>query len=140
MKHYLSPTGGLYAYEMDGSQDHLIPADFVAATDAQVQAIQHPQPPAPTLNQIIARFTDAVQAHLDAFAATWRYESILSAASYANSTVPQFKSEALALVAWRDQVWNACYIALAAVQAGTQSMPTSPTAFIATLPAIPARP
>jgi len=42
MKHYLSPNGQLYAYELDGSQDDLIPADFVPATVAQVQTIQNP--------------------------------------------------------------------------------------------------
>jgi hypothetical protein len=50
MKHYISPTGELYAYELDGSQDDLIPADFVFATDEQVQAIQNP---APTAEQVI---------------------------------------------------------------------------------------
>jgi len=42
MKHYLSPTGMLWAYEPDGSQDHLIPDDFTPATAEQVQAIQNP--------------------------------------------------------------------------------------------------
>jgi len=81
-----------------------------------------------------------VQAALDAQAVAWNYESILSAASYANSTVPQFQHEAAALIAWRDQVWQACYTAEAAIQAGTQPMPASPAAFVATLPAAPARP
>jgi hypothetical protein len=137
MKHYLSPAGQLFAYESNGSQDDLIPPDFVLATDSQVQAIQNP---VPTLAQVVFAFESAVQAHLDTFAATWRYESILSAASYANSTVPSFKAEALALMAWRDQVWAQCYTELAAVQAGTQPMPASPSAFIATLPASPTRP
>lgn len=42
MKHYISPTGELFAYELDGSQDDLIPNDYTLATDAQVQAIQNP--------------------------------------------------------------------------------------------------
>ena len=45
MKHYLSPTGALYAYELDGSQDEYVPADFVLATPEQVQAIQNPPQP-----------------------------------------------------------------------------------------------
>lgn len=44
MKHYISPTGALYAYAADGSQDEHIPADFVPATAEQVQAIQNPAP------------------------------------------------------------------------------------------------
>jgi hypothetical protein len=51
MKHYISPAGSLFAYELDGSQDDLIPADFVLATDAQVQAIQNP---VPSLKETIA--------------------------------------------------------------------------------------
>lgn len=137
MKNYISPLGDFYGYELDGSQDHLIPADYRLATDAELYAHQHPTP---TLDQIVASYESAVQAHLDTFAGTWRYESILSAASYANSTVGQFKAEALALIAWRDAVWNSCYTTLSAVQAGTQAMPASPAAFIAILPAAPARP
>ena len=73
--------------------------------------------------------------HLNLLAVT-----LLAGATYATSTVPQFKAEALALVAWRDQVWAQCYIELASVQAGTQAMPASPEAFIATLPAVPVKP
>ena len=39
MKHYKSPDNAIYAYELDGSQDHLIPADFVAITDEEAKAI-----------------------------------------------------------------------------------------------------
>lgn len=38
MKHYRSPNGGVFAYESDGSQDDLIPGDFVALSDSEVQA------------------------------------------------------------------------------------------------------
>jgi len=41
MKHYLSPTNQIYAYELDGSQDHLIPNDFTAITDAQATTIRN---------------------------------------------------------------------------------------------------
>ncbi|MDE2105942.1 MAG: hypothetical protein KGL39_52455 [Patescibacteria group bacterium] len=99
-----------------------------------------PPAPAPTQAQIIASFEAAVQNWLDTTAQSWQYESILSAASYAASTVQKFKDEAAALIAWRDAVWNACYTAEAAIQAGTQAMPASTAAFIATLPQVPARP
>lgn len=35
MKHYKAPNGDLYAYELDGSQDHLIPEDYVLLTDSE---------------------------------------------------------------------------------------------------------
>ena len=40
MKHYKSPNNKVYAYELDGSQDHLIPADFVAITNKEADAIR----------------------------------------------------------------------------------------------------
>jgi hypothetical protein len=112
------------------SQADLLPGETYSDT----------QPALPTTAPTVSDFENAVQTWLDAGAQAWRYESILSAASYANSTVQQFKNEALALIAWRDNVWNNCYGILAAVQGGTQPMPASPAALIATLPQQPARP
>lgn len=94
----------------------------------------------PTFAEVVSVYNNAVQAHLDSFAASWRYVSILSAASYANSTIPQFQAEAQALILWRDQTWLSCYNTLAAVEAGIEPMPESPEALIATLPAAPDRP
>ena len=39
MKHYKDTNGDLFAYEEDGSQDHLIPADYVAITEAQARSL-----------------------------------------------------------------------------------------------------
>ena len=36
MKHYLSPDNKVFAYEADGSQDHLIPDNYTPITQAQV--------------------------------------------------------------------------------------------------------
>ena len=105
-----------------------LPAD-VAASNQQIQQ-----------TQIIASYESAVQSMLDAFAQSWQYESILSAASYSASTVTKFQHEANVLIAWRDQVWSACYTSMVAIQGGTMAMPVSPAAFIATLPASPSRP
>ena len=41
MKHYLSPTNQIFAYELDGSQDHLIPRNYRAITDAQANTIRN---------------------------------------------------------------------------------------------------
>jgi len=38
MKLYKSPNNEIYAYELDGSQDHLIDKDFVALTQAEIDA------------------------------------------------------------------------------------------------------
>jgi hypothetical protein len=95
-----------------------------------------PEPKAPT----VADFEVAVQGWLDQTAKAWQYESILSAASYAASTVPKFKAEAAALIAWRDAVWSACYATMDAVQAGTQAAPATTAALLASLPTAPGRP
>jgi len=137
MFYYQAPDNSLHALDSQAFE-YLLPAGSKSITAAQYTTLT--APPAPTAAQIIAQFETAVQDYLDTFAQTWNYESILSAASYANSTVAQFKNEALALIAWRDEVWSSCYAAEAAIQAGTQAMPASPAAFIATLPATPTKP
>ena len=38
MKLYKSPDGEVYAYELDGSQDYLIPSDFVVMTEEEIDA------------------------------------------------------------------------------------------------------
>lgn len=43
MKHYKSPDNSIYAYELDGSQDHLIPSNFVEITQEEANAILEAQ-------------------------------------------------------------------------------------------------
>tara|TARA_Y100001951_G_C11126131_1_gene175595 strand:- start:16 stop:285 length:270 start_codon:yes stop_codon:yes gene_type:complete len=40
MKHYKNSDNVIYAYEPDGSQDHLIPDDYIAITDEEADAIR----------------------------------------------------------------------------------------------------
>lgn len=46
MKLYKSPEDKIYAYEEDGSQDHLIPASFISVTTEQADKIRY-TPPTP---------------------------------------------------------------------------------------------
>ena len=39
MKLYKSPTNQIYAYEADGSQDNLIPMDYIAVTEQEANNI-----------------------------------------------------------------------------------------------------
>lgn len=55
MKHYKSPTGSVHAYELDGSQDHLIDAAMTLMTGAQVEAHRNPPAPVPTPLQTLAK-------------------------------------------------------------------------------------
>jgi hypothetical protein len=74
MKYYKSPSNSVYAYELNGSQDHLIPADFVAINNEEADAIREAQAQAnyaewlanqPTKEEQIAQ----LQAQIDALKA-----------------------------------------------------------------------
>lgn len=74
----------------------------------------------------------AVQAHIDATAVARLYDSGTSCASYISSTNPVWASEAMAFVAWRDEVWALVYGLWAAPP---EPIPT-PGELVASLPAI----
>ena len=74
--------------------------------------------------QTIAIYTAAVQKRLDNFAQSRGYDNMLSAATYATSTIAKFAAEGRAAVDARDSTWAACYAVLAAVQSGDRDMPT----------------
>lgn len=77
-----------------------------------------PQPP-----DLQAVIVAAAQARLDDFARTRAYDGILSACTYAASTVPKFASEGQAAVNGRDATWAKLYEILAEVQAETRQAP-----------------
>jgi hypothetical protein len=81
-------------------------------------------PPAPAALPDVSDYTAAVQAMLDAKPRERRYDGILSAATYATSTVPKFKAEGQACVEWRDAVWARCYDLMADVEAGKLARPS----------------
>ena len=72
-----------------------------------------------------ASIVSQVQAKLDNFAKTRNYDGILSACTYATSTIPQFKAEGQKCVELRDATWSALYGLLADVNAGSTPAPTS---------------
>lgn len=73
---------------------------------------------------IIQEVTRHVQNMLDNFARTRGYDNIVSASSYANSTVAQFAAEAARCITLRDQCWATCYTIMEDVKAGKRPMPT----------------
>lgn len=137
--YYSATTGGFYDAAIHGNN---VPGDAVEITEAEHAALLEGQsqgkriaadaagrpvlqdPPPPTPEQIITAYTAAVQAHLDAFAQTRNYDGILSAATYATSTVPKFKAEGQYAVEARDATWAKCYEVLAEVEVGTRPTPT----------------
>lgn len=79
--------------------------------------------PMPT-EAIIAAVTAAVQQRLDAFARTHAYDGILSACTYATSTVSKFAVEGQYAVEARDATWATCYQIMGDVLQGLRHMPT----------------
>lgn len=64
------------------------------------------------------------QVRLDQFARLKNYDGILSACTYATSSIPKFAAEGQHAVDVRDATWVALYSFMAQVIAGTAAMPT----------------
>lgn len=70
-------------------------------------------------NEIVA----GVQNRLDTFAQSRNYDNIMSACTYASSSIPKFQAEGQQAVLLRDQTWAACYQILEDAQTGAIPMP-----------------
>ena len=79
-------------------------------------------PDQPSLQE---RVVTATQQRLDDFARTRNYDGILSACTYATSTVQKFSTEGQYAVQVRDATWAALHALLGEVQAGTRPAPAS---------------
>lgn len=99
MKYY-KLNNEVYAYELDGSQDHLI-GDKVAMTDNEVRI--HLNPPK-TPEEVKAEIEQAIQNMLDDKAKELRYDNMMSARSYVGFENP-FQTEAQALAVWCANCW-----------------------------------
>lgn len=80
-------------------------------------------------------YTNAIQKHLDDVAKARQYNDALSLASYKDSTITQWASEAATFIAWRDSVWVYAYTELQKVQNNLRQQPTVEQ-FIQELPVI----
>lgn len=79
---------------------------------------------------------DRVQDRLDAFARTRNFDGILSACTYATSSVPNFQEDGQRAVDLRDATWAKTYEILAEVQAGERAIPASYEAIEPELPTL----
>lgn len=148
---FAKSTNGFYSISIHAPEQ--IPTDAVEISDKDYALLLEGQasgkqiaadekgrpflqtPPPPTVAEIIATYTGAIQKRLDDFARTRNYDGILSAATYATSVVPKFKAEGQYAVEARDATWAKGYEILAAVEAGTRPLPTL-EALAAELPAL----
>lgn len=71
-----------------------------------------------------AEITAATQQRLDDFARTRNYDGILSACTYASSTVTKFRNEGQYCVDARDATWAKLYQIMDEADAGTRPVPT----------------
>jgi hypothetical protein len=85
--------------------------------------------------QIIKRLESALDAHLDAVAQSYRYESIRTMVTYALSTNPQFAAEGNAGLQLRDAVYTRGIEVIEEVEAGERNVPTEEE-LIALMPSI----
>lgn len=86
--------------------------------------------PLPTVEQ----YRRAIQTLIDAKAKGLQYDSGATLASYVNSTIEKWATEAQAFVAWRDAVWLYALAELDKVKNGDREQP-SIEEFLAELPA-----
>lgn len=74
---------------------------------------------------LIKAYTEATQLRLDNFAISRGYDNILSACTYATSTVPKFRTEGQYCVEARDATWAKLLDILTQVETNTRSVPAS---------------
>lgn len=92
--------------------------------------------PAPVARALtVTDFADAIQGLVDATARSRGYADGVTLASYKDSTVAAWASEATAFIAWRDLVWLSAYVLLGEANRGELENPTIDS-ILAKLPAI----
>ena len=130
MRYQLTGTGAIYHRHELGdafptvslpngelSQDSLELLGLVTVPD---------EPPPPLKPEMVQEIIVAnVQRRLDRFAQERGYDNILSACTYAASSVPQFAQDGKTCVDARDHTWAALYELLAQVKLGLVAIPHS---------------
>lgn len=91
------------AFVPDGSSQWAQYQEWLAAG-----GVCDPVPPI-TFAEAVADYEAGVQAWMDGVAGQNGYASVVSCASYANSSNAQWKADAAAIIAWRDALWEAAY-------------------------------
>lgn len=110
-------------YGMEGYEAFVSDSNTTLNDDGSITFVP-PELVRETAEQIQARYTQAAQKALDAFAQTRGYDGILSACSYYMSTDSQFEAEADYCMKLRDATWRKAYEILDKVKAGEMPVPT----------------
>lgn len=88
-----------------------------------------------TIEQITQKIRLLIYDNIDDFVKNWGYFSVVTAVSYVSSTNPQYAADAVAIVAWRDQVWSWFYGEISNI-----TVNTDPQTFILNMPSPPEKP
>ncbi len=92
--------------------------EIVPLSPSEIEAAQQAYAAENTPQKIQARLEAAVQRYMDERARSRGYDSVFTAATYAEEpAVAQFQLEGRAFRAWRSSVWGYCYAQLAAATA-----------------------
>jgi hypothetical protein len=132
MRYFRDTSNKVHGY------DETIPSQLPymqKAIDAGWLEITGSWPPSETQQQAQNRLSPSVTSAVNDGAQSWGYDSIESAVSYVTSSNSQYVKEAQAMSKWRDDVWAWAIPALASVQPNT-----TVGAFLANIPAVPAKP
>lgn len=113
------PVWGWIPFTADPSDVEPLGAQVFNA--ARPTATEYVAPVEPPLSpaELIDTYRQALQARIDATARERGYENGYALASYALSTIPEWRAEAEAFIAWRDRAWVEALDAAAQVEAGT---------------------
>lgn len=119
MNYYKDVSGNVYAYD-DEQVEQGLQGSLQEMTEEEVEA--HKNPPL-TQEQIVARYTHALERFYDSKAAERRYDSRLTCALRAGYAGP-FYEEGAAFAVWMDNCNVYAYQVMAEVQDGSRPMPS----------------
>jgi hypothetical protein len=104
--------------------------DWSPAEEEAVRVALGLAPPAMSAAQRTAAGVAAIERWLDETAQALGYNNLVTAVSYAGSSIDLWRRQAQALASWRDAVWHAAIALIAA----PEQLPPSQAALIAQLP------
>jgi hypothetical protein len=116
MKYYKDADGNIYAYELDGSSDHLIPPGHVRLTPEEENEVENPTQ---SDDQIKAILHVGINVHLNEKAQSFGFESIVTAVTYADEPAEiNCQCYGRALREWRSLCWRVVFDAMNEWEAG----------------------
>ena len=101
MKYYKDQGNRIFAFEEDGSQDHLIKDNFIKITENEVISLTTP---IVTDEQKMNNISNAIQNMLDSKAIEMRYDNMMSVRSYCGFVSP-YQEECILMSEWAASCW-----------------------------------